>query len=167
MDEAGEVRGFAEGEKGDPQKTKNTSKNENTSNKKSDTTEEAQQGGPGDPGDPTKVLVQAHILMARMFFNAPDAVSFAGGVDLGAIVGGAFQKGKIYGLAGSIKGQSTSFVDSGLGLEVGGGASLNISEYYFVNLSGKDYRLTMDDFSGQRLSINASASVVVSLGFGL
>ena len=102
-----------------------------------------------------------------MFFNAPDAVSFAGGVDLGAIVGGAFQKGKIYGLTGSIRGQSTSFVDSGLGFEVGGAASLNISEYYFVNLSGKDYTLSMDDFSGQRFSINAGASVVISLGFGL
>jgi RHS repeat-associated protein len=127
----------------------------------------AQQSGLRNPGDPTKVLAQAHILIARMFFNAPDAVSFAGGVDLGAIVGGAFQKGKIYGLTGSIKGQSTSFVDSGLGFEVGGTASLNISEYYFFNLTGKNYTLTMDDFSGQRFSINAGASVVMSLGFGV
>ena len=85
-----------------------------------------------------------------------------------ALAGGVYEQGKIYGLAGNIKGQSASFIDVGIGVGIDGGAGLNVTEYYFVNLTDKRCTFTMDDFAGQRFAVNADASIgLLSLGLPL
>ena len=118
--------------------------------------------------DPKLTLVQVHILLARMFLNAPDAFSLGGGTVSMAIAGGAYSQGKIYGLTGDIKGKSANFIDFGIGSGIDGGGDLMVTEYYFVNFTGSDRTVKMGDFEGQRFSANIDASIgLLSLGAGV
>lgn len=121
------------------------------------------------PGDPSSMFTSLPAILARMYFNVPDAVSFAGGVEAVVVGGGVYSRGKIYGLTGNIRGQSKGFDDVGMGVGVDGGGGLNVTEYYFVNLSGNKYSLSIGDFEGQRLSAGGDVNIfdALSLGFGL
>ncbi|MCZ8070297.1 MAG: hypothetical protein O9311_08075 [Cytophagales bacterium] len=122
-----------------------------------------------DPDPSAMMLKKLPILLARMYFNMPDAVSFAGGLEMVPFAGHVYSRGRIYGLTGTIRGKSTGFSDVGFGPGIDMGGGVNITEYYFINLTDKKYALSMSDFGGQRISVGGDINIFgsLSLGFGL
>jgi hypothetical protein len=123
-------------------------------------------GDPGDDVDVLGILKKAHFVALRMALHLPDAISIAGSVESVAIFGGVVSKGTIKLLTGNDRGSSI-FVDSGLGFGIDGGAGVTISEYYFMNLSGKEHGLTLGDFQGVRFSLGIDVNIgILSGGMG-
>jgi RHS repeat-associated protein len=104
----------------------------------------------------------------RIYNHQPDAISFAGNVNIALAAGGTVSVGKIYGLTGFLAGKNIAIVDTGFGggLEATGG--LLVTDYYFVNTTENFYPLNMTDFIGPRASISAGAGIgVLAVGGGV
>jgi RHS repeat-associated protein len=151
-------------EKSKKEKSNNENAEEETQNKNS---VEAGNGGPGDPpGSGSTSLVELYL---RMVFRLPDAISLGGQLEsVLPLGGGTIEQGKLYVLNGSSRGKSSWYLDSGIGAGVDGGIALNVSEYYYVNLSGKPYNFTIADHNGPRFAMSADVNIygVLSVGAG-
>lgn len=102
-------------------------------------------------------------------FHLPDAISLGGQLEsVLPLGGGTIERGKLYVLNGSSRGKSSRYLDSGVGAGVDGGVALNMTEYYYVNLSGKPYDFTIADHNGPRFAMSADVNIygVLSVGAG-
>jgi RHS repeat-associated protein len=123
-------------------------------------------------GGPTKwdIMKELMKLQLRMALHLPDAISFGGNIEsVPGMGGGVIERGKLYVLNGMSAGEKRKYLDFGIAvLGIDGGVSVVVTEYYYVNLSGKPYDFSIKDHEGPRMNISADVNIygVISVGAG-
>lgn len=100
-------------------------------------------------------MVRAKFYFRMMLGLTPDAIAVSGNADFGFLFGGSIHKVYIWG-PGDYGVQEGSFIDFGLGYQLGGSGVLTVTRIYVLNLSGRPIEYKLSDFAGNRTPVNTN-----------